>query len=490
MEVTDSRLKTDVLRRMHADAAREDGLRRLVRRVAREVNGRAAVLDGGGSPVYAHPRLPADVLPAAAADIERIRTGRVRSATVRHGGSTVSAMSISDGPGGPVLLVMAGADDLAAASGVVADAARLLALRWAVDAARRDRARVDRADVAVREAVLHLLMLGERDAANRVAAALGPRLPATLRVFVAESAAAARERLATGIAELTAGTAWIVRCPVYPGHVIALVPEPAADRAGEALRELADGGGSRIGASGPVVLRNVRYGYEQAFHALAHARGGPARYAEFSPADDLATVLGPAAHAWAAAQLAPLRQHVPARPKEPTAAELEVTLDSWLSFHRRAAAQLKIHRNTLSSRLGRVARILGRDVHDLATQAALHLALRLSADATGEERAGRAELDALLGTPAAAEWSARQLAPLVEDGPRTLGTVRTWLAHNTRLDAAAAELGVSVPAVRKRLVRAETLLRRSLLHGPSVRYDLYFALRVRDGAPDPGPPGQ
>ncbi|MEV0054352.1 helix-turn-helix domain-containing protein [Saccharopolyspora shandongensis] len=50
------------------------------------------------------------------------------------------------------------------------------------------------------------------------------------------------------------------------------------------------------------------------------------------------------------------------------------------------------------------------------------------------------------------------------------------------MENTAAELGVSVVGVRKRLLRVENLLGRSLLNGPSARYDLYLALRVLDAA--------
>jgi PucR C-terminal helix-turn-helix domain len=58
--------------------------------------------------------------------------------------------------------------------------------------------------------------------------------------------------------------------------------------------------------------------------------------------------------------------------------------------------------------------------------------------------------------------------------------LRVWLGNDARLDATASALGISVPGARKRLTRIEETLGRSLLSGPSARYELWFAVRVRD----------
>ncbi|WP_199433002.1 helix-turn-helix domain-containing protein [Qaidamihabitans albus] len=484
----DSWQYAEQLQRMHGDAARTDGLRLVLRRLARAVDGRAALLDETGRLEYAFPGVPAGLLAAAEGDLARLREGRARSASVRHGTLTVSAMAIGDGRGAPVLLVAADEPRLREANRLVADAGRLLWLCWQVETARRGRQRVDSADSAIREAVLHLLMLGEQDAARRVAAALGPRLPAAMRVYVVESGGPRRDAVAARLAEVTGGRAWIVRCPVYTGHVIVLAPDSGEDGAvRDRLRELAgEPGGPRAGASLPVALRNARTAYEQAFHALARARAGPTHFAVFSARYDLAAVLGAAGTRWAARLLAPLHDHVPARPQDPGAAELVSTLDSWLSFHRRAAAQLKIHRNTLSARLARIEEILGCDVHDVGTQARLHLALRLLEGAAPRRpEPADDELDTLIIPAVAGGWAENQLAPLLDGDARLADTVRAWLGNNARLDATATALGVSTAAVRKRLTRAEALLERALLYGPSARYDLYLALRVHDAATAP-----
>ncbi|MDF3293033.1 hypothetical protein [Streptomyces silvisoli] len=51
------------------------------------------------------------------------------------------------------------------------------------------------------------------------------------------------------------------------------------------------------GASEAVPLCDTATGYAQAFHALAVARNGPGRYAEFAQRPDLVLAIGPAAAA-------------------------------------------------------------------------------------------------------------------------------------------------------------------------------------------------
>jgi DNA-binding PucR family transcriptional regulator len=180
--------------------------------------------------------------------------------------------------------------------------------------------------------------------------------------------------------------------------------------------------------------------------------------------------------------LAPLVDYVPDRSHDPDSEELKATLWAWLTFYNGAARQLKIHRNTLSARLSRIERLLGCAVRHIRTQATLHLAFRvLNCPQLPASGSHRDSVDALLDTPAVRLWAQRQLAPLLTSDARlSLTTLRVWLANNARLDAAAAALGISVAGTRKRLLRIEAVLERSVLNGPSARYDLWLALRIHD----------
>ncbi|NED79453.1 PucR family transcriptional regulator, partial [Streptomyces sp. SID11233] len=193
------------------------------------------------------------------------------------------------------------------------------------------------------------------------------------------------------------------------------------------------------------------------------------------------------------------------RGQDPGSQELAATLASWLAFSSHATAHLKIHRNTLAARLRLIGELLGLDLDRVADQAALDLALAVRATPTlprpgrpaGDTRAPAPSLDEILRTPAVRAWAAQQLRPLGDPGgagrtadPYT--TLRTWLECEAQLGPTAEALSISVPAVRKRLTRLETVLRRSLLRTPSARYDLWLAFRALDlaggGQPDGGHP--
>ncbi|TDD04731.1 PucR family transcriptional regulator [Saccharopolyspora terrae] len=89
------------------------------------------------------------------------------------------------------------------------------------------------------------------------------------------------------------------------------------------------------------------------------------------------------------------------------------------------------------------------------------------------------DLDELLHREEVRRWADRLLAPL-RDSPQLLETVWSWLLADARSARAAEALGISSPALRKRLIRAEQLLERSLLHSPSLSYDLHLAFRALD----------
>ncbi|MFJ7217493.1 helix-turn-helix domain-containing protein [Amycolatopsis sp. NPDC098790] len=354
----------------------------------------------------------------------------------------------------------------------LADAARILGLCWRVAEAERTRHRVADALTRSREAVLHLLMVGSLAAARRIAATLGPRLPNAARVFVVECPAGRRLEIADGIERFARGRAWIVPCPVRPHHLIALVPpERAQGRPLDVLiaERVPE---ARVGASQEVPLRETALGYEQAFHALAVARGVPGRYARFDRRTDLTPFLGGRGAAWADGFLTPCLTHVPARRADPGAEELLATLNSWLTFDSGARHHLKVHRNTLSARLRLLDDLLGLDLTRVADQSAAWLALRLHT-AGHATTAPAGTLPDLLATPGAVVWARSQLLSL---DPGAVETVRAWLRADTRLPATASALGISAPAARKRLTRIERVLGRSLLHAPSAKHELWLAM--------------
>lgn len=491
----------DHLRGLAREAIRPDGLQRLLKWLARCVDGHAVLLEGNGRSSYSSPDIRHHILADVDKEIERVRTGQAHSATAERDTTVAVVMAISNRTSGPVLVVVGGKPEVARHKELIADTARLLWLCWQVETSYRTTARLAKAGTQIREVVLHLLMMGHYDAGRRVAATMGQRLAESIRVYLAECERrpGARDVLVAQCTDACAEQAWVVRCPVYPRHVIVLAPvEHATDREPEVLGDrgtrtdrienvfhtfVLDHPEVHVGASQTVPLRETAAGYEQAFHALAAAKAAKKGYARFSPYDELATLLGEPGRSWSREVLAPLLNHVPDRPQDPDAETLKVTLDSWLSFQNGAARLLKIHRNTLSARLRHIEQLLGCDLRQVRTQATLHLALRIQQSPQFPDRDGRADsIEAMLDTDAVRRWSQLRLAPLLTGhaGP-LFTTLETWLANNARLDATAAVLGISVPGVRKRLIRLGGILERSVLDSPSARYDLLHALRIHQG---------
>ncbi|MCD0484737.1 helix-turn-helix domain-containing protein [Streptacidiphilus sp. ASG 303] len=481
-------------------AAGPGGTRELLEWLARRSGRWTALLDAGGAVLHAaagrgSPCGP----PVAALAAEGARSMAARgagAARVDRDGCTGWFAAAGTDAAGPVLAVVGTGPGGAGLPQLVADTARMVGLCRRVEEADRLVRRSREADARSREAVLHLLMAGDVPSASRIAATLLPRLPDPVRVWVVEGPAGRRGELAGDRLRGIGDRAWVVPCPVYARHLLVVAPAAVDPPAGGAD---APPHGCAVGVSGVLPLRETAAGYAQAFHALAVARSAPGRCAAFDAQGEPAAFLGPAGAAWARRLLGPLTGYAPVRRTDPDAGELLATLSSWLDFGGGAVRHLKVHRNTLSARLRRLEDLLGLDLCSLPGQAAAHLALHLKAaagpadaaapgpTAPGPADAAAPGLDVLLATPAAAHWADVLLRPLTEGGtPSAAATVRTWLAHDARLAPTAAALGISAAAVRKRLVRAEVLLRRSLLHSPSARYDLWLADRASSLARSPG----
>lgn len=494
-----ARERADDVLRMYR-LARSGGSQELLHWVSGRAAGWAGLLDGDGTVLHGVTRSP-DGTGVKAAALAREYARKLpgldaRSFSFDRGAHTALLFPL-DGPpdaAAPILAVVAPRplpDGLAI---LLADVAMPLAMCWAAEAVERKRRRVDLAESRSREAVLHLLMTGQLSIAHQVAGALKPNLPDPVRVYVVECPPGRRDEVARICTELSGGRSWIVRCPVYGRHLILVVPADAGTteqrlgiRVAEAVTECV------AGVSEDVPLADTATGYRQAFHALAVARGLSARHACFGSAPDPAVAAGAAGARWADELLHPLLTYLPRRSQDPGSQELAATLASWLAFSSHATQHLKIHRNTLAARLRLIGELLGLDLNRVGDQAALDLALRIRATPTAPGRARRDEraarpplgLDDILGVVAVREWAAQQLRPLT--GPSTSRssadpweTLRAWLECEAQLTGTAAVLGISVPGVRKRLTRLESVLGRSLLQPPSARYDLWLAFRALD----------
>ncbi|MCT2582175.1 helix-turn-helix domain-containing protein [Actinophytocola gossypii] len=481
------------LRRVCQEATGPDGVRRVLELLARRLAGeivlagpaeeRAVVTSSGAD------RLVRMLGGELAEDVARVRAGHVDAAAVHASGYDVAVLPVGPPPARPVLVVARRGPLTAEQRSLLADAANPLWLSWRTMIAEQRAERLDAADAAVRESVLHLLMVGQLSGARRTAEALRPALPDLARVHIVEGGPDSRGLLTPRCREVFGTAAWVVPCPVHSRHVIVIAPAEAdaVPPPAHLIRELTERvPEARMGVGTRVALRDIVVGYKQAFHALSVARHRPERYAGFSPRGELGELLGHAGRAWAASTLAPLLAYRPARPQDPDAFELLATLLSWLEFGSRAASQLKIHRNTLSARLQHIGAELDRDLTRVATQAELYLALQLIDERPHPGAPAEAvEFTTLFDRPEIRRWAALQLSPLLPANRRTLlTTVRAWFQHDLRTAPVAAALGISAHGLRKRLARVEELLGRALLVGPSARYDLYHALRVHtDSAP-------
>ncbi|MFD0423282.1 helix-turn-helix domain-containing protein [Streptomyces parvus] len=505
--------------------ARAGGTAELLRWLAGRAEGWAGIVGPDGTVLHAAARTAGAMVPDVAGLVAESANALVERGVQAYSVDTgehtalLFPLSVSSPGGGdpaaPVLAVVTPRRVAAGLSTLLADVVLPLSLCLQAETLERKRRRVDLAESRGREAVLHLLMTGQLSIAQQVAGALRPRLPDPVRVCVVECSGDGRDEVARVCVDADGGRSWIVRCPVYARHLILIMPAGDAEDAEDAGEKAPEPGAAPtdeavaarvgdcvVGVSEPVPLADTATGYRQAFHALAVARELPTRHARFGVSPDPALVVGPAGRRWADELLNPLLTHVPRRAQDPGSQELLATATSWLAFSSHATDHLKVHRNTLAARLRFIGDLLGLDLHRLADQAALDLALRVRATpapactpeapssappvpyASGTSTAADG-LDAILCRPAVRDWAGRQLAPVLGDQrlapvPGAEETLRTWLRCEGRLGPAAAELGISVPGARKRLTRLETVLQRSLLRPPSARYDLWLALRSRD----------
>lgn len=464
-------LDADDVAAMTVQAVAEGGADPLMRWLARRLEAGAGLIRPDGTVRTWHTAsgpgravLTEDIVPAA--DGPEVAT---------VDGAGWRAHVADTGAGGCSLVVVTANDQRVADRdlALIRHAARLAGLCLADEALRR-----------LRETVLRLLLRGHADAARAVADTAGPPLPDTVCVGIIEARPSERDRTAT-VLERSRG-AWAIRCPVYARHNIVLLAagrQGTADVLGTLLAACPD---AVIGTSGPVPLRDVADGYTAAMDALAVARRATGRLAR-SAGGGLADVLGPDARRWAARELGPLLDYRSPRPHDPGGRELCETLTAWLDFGGTGAARLlHLHRNTLSARVNAAGGLLGADLADPVQRAALRLAARILAKPETASDGPVPELGELLAQPAAQRWADMLLKPLLADpDPCLLPAVRAWLAAGRQATPEAARSsGVSPSGMRRRISRAERLLRRTLTNGPGP-YDLHLALIAAGHLPQP-----
>lgn len=231
------------------------------------------------------------------------------------------------------------------------------------------------AEQAMRAAVLELLLAGQRELAERIAATLLPRLPRRQLSVVSVSAPLDGRLLAelTPLAFEHAG----VFAAVTDQAVIVIAEQGAVPE----LRRLLSRHAAAAGISERGSLAELPELLAQAERAVELARSrtptAPVSYRPEMHAGVLQLLQGsPEAARRAIGLLTPLRRH-----DERHGDELEHSLAVWLSHHGQtspAAAELGVHRHTLRTRVNTAANLLQRDLDLPDTRAELWAALRLS----------------------------------------------------------------------------------------------------------------
>ncbi|MHB9863995.1 helix-turn-helix domain-containing protein [Streptomyces sp. YIM S03343] len=470
-------------------------LAKVVDWLAETVRARVTLLDATGTP------LAGDHLPLDEDLVADLLTGRISSAALHDG--THHIRLVATGNPHPdttpaAVLAVAGPHPFDRRSAeIVTRTAGVLALLLRERELTTAAARLKRATSDLRLAILQLLMVEDTVSARRVAAGLWPGLLDTdaACVYVVESRADLRDRLAEECADATDGLALVVRCPAVDGHVIVVAPgTAAADRLRTVAARHPD---AFLGGSTRQSLARTAAAYGQAVSALAVARVRPDKAAVYAERTHPERLMDPAAlAAWAACLLRPL-DVLPHH----TRAELLATTRLGLEFTAVSAAKvLGVSRNTVRARMDRVETMLRTDFSDLTVRAAVHLALNTEAAAicAGPDRTasapGAVRLGDLLGGAAVRIWARGMLEQLAADSRDLRRTLRAWIAADGNAERAAQDLGVHPQTVREHVRGAEPVLERQLLTSGSDLYEVVVAhLAVGDltapvfSSPEPDP---
>ncbi|NUP02423.1 MAG: PucR family transcriptional regulator [Nonomuraea sp.] len=346
--------------RLTRAALRPEGMHAVVDRVAKEIDGWAALLDETGE--VRHATRGADVA-VVTTELTRLRTPSTARGV--EGGERMPASLALSGPdehvviqplgGGPrprgFFAVGAHRPFSPVTHTVINAAGSLLTLAMEQGRSQREAGR------RLRSAVLELLLGGAEERARAVLGPLGDRLPAEPLVVLAAPAGTLEALEPHGFAALldTGRDGQVV---------VVLVAEEMADKV---AREV-DG---PVGVGSPCGYDGLRGGLDQARRALAHSTGGAVRFAELAGQGLLGLLDAETLRAFSATLLAPLTAYG-------SRADLVESLRAYLDSngHWDAAAQrLGIHRHTLRYRMRRVAELLGRDLDDPGVRAELWLAL-------------------------------------------------------------------------------------------------------------------
>ncbi|MFD9431407.1 PucR family transcriptional regulator [Streptomyces sp. NPDC060002] len=387
-----------------------DGPQGLLRALAAQVDGWAALYDASGAVVGAAPEWAGRRAARLTAEVERLRERPAPASAVVGGGGGAERSGPDDRHDDRIELHSLGAGRRPRAALAVGTAsAPGTAERYAVHSAialltlTTERSRsLHAAQQRIGAAVLCMLLAGEPDHARAVAGDLyGGLLDAPFRVIVADAATASAAGDASGdpfdglteaveSAAARAGEAVLV---VPEGdRLVALVADGGAAgaacaqytsalegtrAAGGAGPESGDEGGLVVGLSAPAGPIAAAAAYKQAEQALSVARRRGrvlVEHEQLAAGSVLPLLADDAVRAFADGLLRALHEH-----DATGRGDLVASLRAWLSRHGQwdaAAADLGVHRHTLRYRMRRVEEILGRSLDDPDVRMELWLALK------------------------------------------------------------------------------------------------------------------
>ncbi|MDR6977660.1 purine catabolism regulator [Streptomyces sp. 3330] len=386
-----------------------DGPQGLLRALAAQVDGWAALYDASGAVVASAPEWAGRRAARLTAEVERLRE-RPAPASVVVGGGGPEHSGPDDRHDDRVELHSLGTGRRPRAALAVGTAsAPGTAERYAVHSAialltlTTERSRsLNAAQQRIGAAVLCMLLAGEPDHARAVAGDLyGGLLDAPFRVIVADATGA--PAAAGGGADPFDGLTEVVEsAAARAGEAVLVVPEgdrlvalvtdggaaveacaqytatlESARAAGGVGPESGDEGGLVVGLSAPAGPIAAAAAYKQAEQALSVARRRGRVFVEheqLAAGSVLPLLADDAVKAFADGLLRALREH-----DATGRGDLVASLRAWLSRHGQwdaAAADLGVHRHTLRYRMRRVEEILGRSLDDPDVRMELWLALK------------------------------------------------------------------------------------------------------------------
>lgn len=385
-----------------------DSPARLIRLLARKVDGWAVLLDARGAVLASGGERAASMVPAAAVEVARLREhrGSVGAGFDVHVDGRTETVSLQPvGARRRAFLAVGRPGSLAPADRHLVNAAVML-----LTLGLEQRAAPDLLG-AVRAAVLELALTGRPDLARSLAGQVGTPLPDDpVVVLVARptpphptASHAGRPTPARADQRRRRGSPH----PEWGGRDASRQPHPRDQDSAPALPDTADpiwaaeldgelvllaaagagppvareiaATGRTVGWSAPGALVDLTAARRQARQAADAAvrRGRPTLGFEALGSTGIPALLDPAAaRAFAASLLAPLVEH-----DRTGRGDLVVSLRTWLAHHGQwdpAAAALGVHRHTLRRRMTLAADLLGRDLDSPTLRSELWLALEVA----------------------------------------------------------------------------------------------------------------